>query len=90
MYVFLFAVIIDPLCEGCIIDNGFGYNYYKYDCSKFVMCYPSEDSHGNKIMTSAVKQCAFSTFWSQDDLTCVRTEDTECQYSKFIGWLSPL
>ncbi|XP_071180023.1 protein PIF-like [Mytilus edulis] len=74
-------IIIDPLCEGCIIDNGFGYNYYKYDCSKFVMCYPSEDSHGNKIMTSAVKQCAFSTFWSQDDLACVRTEDAECQYS---------
>ncbi|XP_052072648.1 protein PIF-like [Mytilus californianus] len=74
-------IIIDPLCEGCIIDNGFGYNYFKYDCSKFVVCYPSEDSHGNKIMTSAVKQCGFSTFWSQDDLTCVKSEYTECQYS---------
>jgi hypothetical protein len=55
--------------------NGAGYNPHPYDCDKFVHCH--YDSQG--ILHGVVQQCAFSTYWDNDLLTCIPAEAVQCE-----------
>ncbi|KAL3856121.1 hypothetical protein ACJMK2_015314 [Sinanodonta woodiana] len=53
------------LCDGCLIDNGVGFNPFPGDCTKFVQCW----KEGNTVQ-AVVRSCPFGQFWDADAITC--------------------
>ncbi|XP_013387925.1 sushi, von Willebrand factor type A, EGF and pentraxin domain-containing protein 1-like [Lingula anatina] len=61
-------------CDYCLDLDGPGHYVDRTDCSRFIQCYRSETGEAIAV----VKYCPPNLFWSQEDLTCVRCEDTTC------------
>ena len=67
------------LCDGCLIDQGVGFNPYPGDCTKFVQCW----KQGDTIM-SLVRSCPFGQFWDADAITCRPSFLVLCTAGKYI------
>ncbi|XP_062581991.1 uncharacterized protein LOC134243763, partial [Saccostrea cucullata] len=72
--------ITNPLCEGCIIADGVGYNRHGSNCQRFVQCYFEDDK-----AVAVEKKCGFGQFFSLSHLTCVHAEYSDCPYDPCIG-----
>lgn len=67
--------VTNPLCEGCIIADGVGYNRHGSSCQRFVQCYLEDGT-----AVAVEKKCGFGQFFSLSDLTCVHSEFSDCPY----------
>ena len=65
-------------CEEKAVNNGAGYVSHNTDCDKFIQCrYNSVD-----VLEGHIRQCAFSTYWSDEYLTCIPANNTSCSTDK--------
>ena len=67
-------IMTSDLCAGCTIVNGAGYKSHPTDCDKFIQCH----FDGNGVLVGEVQQCAFSTYWNMQLLTCLPSFQSSC------------
>lgn len=75
------AQTISDLCSARLMLSGVNYFNYPTDCEKFVQCHV--DARGK--MVGEIQQCAFSTYWSSQYLTCLPAEEIKCSKDKCAG-----
>lgn len=72
---------ISDLCSIRLMVSGVNYFSHPADCDKFVQCHV--DARGKLV--GEIQQCAFSTYWSSEYLTCLPAEDITCNNDPCTG-----
>lgn len=70
----------DPLCIGCVMVNGAGYNNH-VDCDKFIQCNYNEFG----VLVGEIMDCPFATHWDMDTLTCLPIGETQCNNDRCLN-----